>query len=176
MDIRLNLSDNNGWTKPTFEWQKGGEIIFSWTNNPHRVLDQVSAITSFHDIQHSFLKIQVHRQRGHCSTWSSYHLHILLLIKGFSLREAYKKKNIYTRVEANKNLQREVTPITPTENVRHHYLFSMGGSPAVNTKFLPAHPFTENHLESQIPSNLNVEDNGQPPLLIWRAVFTTDDL
>lgn len=86
--------------------------------------------------------------------------------KGLLIEGSIQKKKIYTRVEANKNLQREVTPITPTENVRHHYLFSMGGSPAVNTKFLPAHPFTENHLESQIPSNLNVEDNGQPPLLI----------
>lgn len=57
-------------------------------------------------------------------------------------------------------------PTTPRENVSHYYLFNMGGSLTVNTKSLPAYPFTKGHLESQIPSNLNVENNGQPPLLI----------
>lgn len=57
-----------------------------------------------------------------------------------------------------------MTTITTRENVSHYYLFGMGGSLTVITKFIPAHPFTEEHLESQIPSNLNVEDNGQPYL------------
>lgn len=51
----------------------------------------------------------------------------------------------------------------------------MGGCLTVNTKFLPAHPFTEDHLECKIPSNFSVEDNGQPPLLIWKAAFIKDN-
>lgn len=50
----------------------------------------------------------------------------------------------------------------------------MDGSLTVNTKFLLAHPSTEDHLESH-SNNLNIEDNGQPPLLIQRAAFSTDD-
>lgn len=69
--------------------------------------------------------------------------------------------SIYT-----KKYTQQLRQIIPRENVSHYYLFSMGGSLIVTTKFLPAHPFTEDQLESQIPSNLNVEYNGQPPLLI----------
>ena len=66
-------------------------------------------------------------------------------------------------------------PVTQRENISHYYLFSMGGS-ATTTKFLPAHPFTEDHLGSQIRGDSNgVEDNGQPPPLIQRAAFTTDN-
>lgn len=52
----------------------------------------------------------------------------------------------------------------------------MGGSVTTTTKFLPAHPFMEHHLGSQVAGNSNgVEDNGQPLPSIQRAAFTTED-
>lgn len=56
--------------------------------------------------------------------------------------------------------------MTQRENTSHYYLSSMGGSVAT-TKLLPAHPFPEDHLGSQIPGSSNgIEDNEQPPPLI----------
>lgn len=65
-------------------------------------------------------------------------------------------------------------PVTQRENISHYYLVWV--TVTTTTKFLPAHPFTEDHLGSQLPGDSNgVEDNGQPPPLIQRAAFPTDD-
>lgn len=86
--------------------------------------------------------------------------------KGFLTEGSIYTKKLYSRIEANKNLQRGAMPITQRENTSHYYLSSMGGSVAT-TKLLPAHPFPEDHLGSQIPGSSNgIEDNEQPPPLI----------